>query len=73
VTLLAWASMVVVLVADVNDGAARQQGLRGRHNNQIKATAVKMAFDCSGISREDGIQLQWQQVTARRKKQSINK
>ncbi len=56
---LARASMVVVVAMDVNDGAARQQGKRGRHNNQIKVTAEKMAFNCSGIGSEDGVQLQW--------------
>jgi hypothetical protein len=37
----------------------QKQGQRGRHNNQIMAMAVKMAFDCSSIGSEDGIQLQW--------------
>jgi hypothetical protein len=53
--LLSMASMVAALAVDVNDGAARQQGKRGRHNNQIKAMAVKMAFDCSHIGSEDGV------------------
>ncbi len=57
--------MVAVLAIDINDGLARQQGKGGRHNNQIKVTAGKMAFNCSGIGSEDGIQLQWQLVMGR--------
>ncbi len=52
---LARASMVAVLAMDLNDGMARQQGKGGRHNNQIKAMAEKMAFNRSGVGSEDGI------------------
>ncbi len=40
---------------DVDDVAVRQPGQRGGHNNQIKLTVVKMAFDCSSVGSEDGI------------------
>ncbi len=65
--LLSRTSMVVALVMDVNDRAARQWGKRGRHSNQIKGMAVKMVFDCSSVSSEDGVQLQQRRGTTRRK------
>jgi hypothetical protein len=55
IRFLARVSMVAALAMDVNDRVAGQWGKRGRHNIQIKATAEKMAFDCSGIGSEDGI------------------
>jgi hypothetical protein len=55
IRFLARASMVAVLALGVNDGAARQQGKGGTHNNQIKPMAEKMAFNCSGVGSEDGV------------------
>jgi hypothetical protein len=49
--LLTRASMVAALVMDINDGVARQQGGKERHNNQLKGMVQKMAFNCSGIDR----------------------
>ncbi len=71
--ILARASMVAALAMDINDKAARQREQRGRHNNQIKATVVTIAFDCNGIGSEDGARLRWQWMTTGRKKQSISK
>jgi hypothetical protein len=63
---------MVMTAMDINDAAVRQQGQREGHNNQIKATAVKMAFNCSGDGNEDGVQLQRRWVTKIRKQQSTN-
>jgi hypothetical protein len=46
---------LAVAAVDSDDAMAKQQGQRGEYNNQIKAMAVKMAFDSSGIGSEDGI------------------
>ncbi len=64
---------MAVAAMDVNDTVPRQCRQRGGQNNQIKVTVVKMALDCSGVDGEDGVRLQRQRVTTRRKQQSTNK
>jgi hypothetical protein len=55
IRFLARESMVAALTIHVNDRVTRQQGQRGRHNNQINAMVVKMAINWSGVGSEDGL------------------